>query len=299
MSDDPEKTPPPDPTPTPPPDPSPAPTPAASWTDGFDATQQEYITNKGWGGVDDLLQSYQNSEKLIGADPSKVLTISEDPAKMDEVWNKLGRPEAADKYSLKLPEEMKDGLYDNMAGAAHKAGLTDAQFATMQETFAEAAGTLKNERQAKFDADFNTWSQQNPTDLQNVMALNQAVGTTPEDMTAAMNGDTSAFYGILAKAAARMGEMPSPKPGGDVETPGGFQMTAEQAQAKIDALQADEGWLKRFNSDDKNVRDGATAERRPYIKIVSAAKQEDQGSVSTLEAENAALRAKLRAANLA
>jgi hypothetical protein len=79
-----------------------------------------------------------NQEKLLGNRiplPGKDAT----PEELNEFYAKLGRPETADKYELKAPADMPEGLpYDGefakrAAAEGHKLGLTQAQMAGLHD----------------------------------------------------------------------------------------------------------------------------------------------------------------------
>ncbi len=278
------------------PDPVAAPTPAPENTPfgAVDAELQAYIDNKKWTSPADAINAYKNLEGFRGVPEDRLLklpTDQADPEGMGEVWDRLGRPEAADKYTLALPEEMKDSVYDHMATAAHTAGLTDAQFQGMQKEFAAAAETLQQQRNEAVAADLETWKASNQQDFSNVQQLMNAAQITPDEMAAALSGDSAAFYGTLAKVASRMGERPAA--GLDSSGGGKFGMTPEQAQQKIAAMNADPAFQARLNSDDAKVRLAAAAERRPFMQVANPG----TGTPSELDVANqriAQLQAELR-----
>ncbi len=81
-----------------------------------------------------------NQEKLLG---SAIRVPGKDAPKeeIDAFLNKLGRPETADKYELKAPEKMPEGLpYDgefakDFRTKAHELGLTQAQAAALHDMY--------------------------------------------------------------------------------------------------------------------------------------------------------------------
>lgn len=84
-----------------------------------------------------LATSYFNAQKYVGAPPSEIIRLGAltDPAVLADVWTKLGRPEAPDKYELAdpKPEEMPAGLVISpeaktaFAAKAHELGLSTRQ----------------------------------------------------------------------------------------------------------------------------------------------------------------------------
>lgn len=254
-----------------------------------DADLKGYIETKGWKTEADAVRSYRNLEKLRGVPEDRLLKLPEDPADMGAVWDRLGRPEAPDKYTAAIPEDLRDGIYDRLAGKAHEAGLTDGQFKALQEEFATAAQEVQKARQSEYDAEFQSWQGENPAAYNKVKNMLSNVGASAEDVTAAMNGDAAAFYSVLAKVAARTGE--SEAVHGDGES--SFEMSADAAQAKIDAMMADKAFLDRLYHNDPKVREVAAREKRKYHMIVDQSKNMAGGSAAVLN-ENARLKAELR-----
>ena len=72
------------------------------WTAGLDE-YSDTIEAKGWSGTADVLKSYVNLERQVGAD--KVVLPAEGSELSEwEGWSKLGTPETADEYQLASPE---------------------------------------------------------------------------------------------------------------------------------------------------------------------------------------------------
>jgi hypothetical protein len=89
-------------TPAPAPASTPAPDAAAPWHGLTDPDAAAYISNKGWTAPADIVKSYQGVEKLIGRDPSTLITMPrmDDPEGVKSVFQKLGLPESPDKYDM-------------------------------------------------------------------------------------------------------------------------------------------------------------------------------------------------------
>jgi|DEB0MinimDraft_6_1074348.scaffolds.fasta_scaffold01677_9 hypothetical protein len=115
--------------------------PSGHWLDNVqDPATREWAEAKGLRNapIDAALSSYHNLEKLMGADKAgrTVVLPGDDatPEQRAEFFNKLGRPEAPDKYSVALPEGTTDTTrLDMMREAAFEAGITDAQLAKLAE----------------------------------------------------------------------------------------------------------------------------------------------------------------------
>jgi hypothetical protein len=125
------------PTPAPAPASTPAPDAAAPWHGLTDPDAAAYITNKGWAAPADIVKSYQGVEKLIGRDPSTLITMPrmDDPEGVKSVFQKLGLPESPDKYDMAvgLPKGAKpdEGFAKTMQSILHKSNVTDSQAKTL------------------------------------------------------------------------------------------------------------------------------------------------------------------------
>jgi len=185
------------------------------------------------------------------------VTLPDDPSEdgaMDAVWDKLGRPEAPDSYTNALGDEHADDVFKGAASKAHELGLTDKQFAGMQEWFGEAAQGLEAQRKEQIDTTYNDWAAKNPEAVNNVQRLTQAVGVSAEQMDAALDGDKASLFDMLGKVASRMSE------GKAVEGDGGadFTMSPQAAKQRVEQLWADPEFVKGYNDPNPKVR-------RPFI----------------------------------
>lgn len=139
-----------DPTPAPTPDPALAPAPGAGtpppWIDSLpDGDTKTWAVTKGLqnGTIENVLGSYHNLERVMGADKAgrTVVLLGDEPTdeQTNEFFTKLGRPKEAKDYAFKLPEgETDTARLDAMRLSAHALGITDKQFTGL----AEADGTF-------------------------------------------------------------------------------------------------------------------------------------------------------------
>jgi hypothetical protein len=111
---------------------TPAVTTPAAWHGLTEAADVAYLQNKGWATPGDVINSYRGAEKLIGKDPSTLLTLprADDPVGFRAAMSRLGMPETADKYTLDTPEGANPAYATWAKETFHKAGLTATQ-ATM------------------------------------------------------------------------------------------------------------------------------------------------------------------------
>jgi hypothetical protein len=148
------------------------------WIEGVqDPTTRAWAEAKGLqnGNFENVVNSYHNLEKMVGADKAgRTVTLLGDDATQEqknEFYGKLGRPDAAENYTLGLPEGETDGTrLEMMRNAAHDIGISDAQFTALAQAdaayisamgqghadnlavgAAEAEATLRSEWGAAFD----------------------------------------------------------------------------------------------------------------------------------------------------
>ena len=80
-----------------------------------------------------LIKNYVHAQKMVGADKVVVPGEAATEEEMNNFYTALGRPDNADGYGVKSPDEMPDGfpysedLAKAFAGEAHKLGLTPTQ----------------------------------------------------------------------------------------------------------------------------------------------------------------------------
>jgi len=80
--------------------------------------------------IDALAKSYINATKMIGQDKVAVPNKNSTEDQWNEVYDKLGRPESSDKYSLNVKSDvvpMDEGSIKQFADNAHKLGLNQKQ----------------------------------------------------------------------------------------------------------------------------------------------------------------------------
>ncbi len=125
-------------------DPAPAGDAPPAWLANLDDETREAISHKGYKSEQDLAKGYLEAQRFINADGKKLLVPGEDaePAAWEKFYGELGRPETAEAYEYFTPEgvEIPEDLQQfrtAMAGAAHKAGLNQAQLTGIEGSYNE------------------------------------------------------------------------------------------------------------------------------------------------------------------
>lgn len=238
---------------------------AADWTTSFDDGTRGFIQTKGWKTPADVLGSYQNLEKLLGADKAgRGVVLPKDDAPPEE-WaafhNRLGRPETVDGYKLPVPEGDKGEFAKQAASWFHEAGLTTKQAETLAAKWNEHMGGSMQSQQAAFE-------QQAAIDVQDLQkewgdkfeaqselarrAIREA-GMSKEDGQAIERAlgikKAAQVFAFLGKQFSE-----APMKGGEGANRGAFGGTPEDARARISALKGDAGWTAKYLSGDTDAR---------------------------------------------
>ena len=271
-------------------------TPAVTESDGqiatgpikFDAfevpeAQLKMVAAKGWKGVNDMLESYEGLEKLVGLErgddlaKGRVLIRPKGDAKPEEIAEFFGKategmvPKEAKDYGITAPEGMDPAPFEQAGEMFKEAGLPKP-FADKLIGVVAAAEKAKVEQ---FQAD----SAKQVTDLQaewadkyedNLEAGCRAAAAVGLDGDALNRIELAIGTGPMLKAFAEFGkqyaEMEAPKPG-EQGAPGQFRETQAGAAAKIEALNKDDAFQARYLSPNPMVRTAAIAEMEALLKI--------------------------------
>jgi hypothetical protein len=108
--------------------------------------------------VPTLAKNYVNAQRLVGTDRIQAPQSSWGDKEWGEFFNKAGRPETPDKYTLPTDLKMEEGvtLDEKKLGAArahfHKMGLTNKQADGMLRYYAESLNSTTAEQRQKEEA---------------------------------------------------------------------------------------------------------------------------------------------------
>lgn len=240
---------------------------------------REWVKSKGFKDPDAMVSSYRELEaKFLSGDKIVLPKEGDSPEAIEAFHKAIGRPEAADKYDLKLGEgeEVNEDLAKVMREAAFKAGVPASMFAAMAEPFNaymrdvlqshEAAQVQQRdagvaEYKSEVGDKFNT----------HIAAGNKAMRLlelTGEDIAGIEQGlGTKKTLALFAKLGMGMGEDILLDAGGRPK----FSMSKEEAQAELDRSGKEPGYLDKLKSD-PNVK----ARREHLLSIVAAAEARER-----------------------
>ncbi len=250
-----------------------APAAPADWTASIaDPDTKNWVTAKGFKDPASVAQSARNLEKLIGGGLDKILKIPGDdtPEAWNDVYAKLGRPDAQEKYSFKAPEGADPKFAEAAKAWFHGAGLNDKQATAITEAWnnhvAQALQTQNEARTAEnakqLDGLKKEWGAAFEQNMQLVDRAAKELGLDEKVLTAlrdSMGGAAAAKF--LHTLGTKVGEAAFHT--GDNPAGFGGALTPAQAQAKIAELKHDKGFVAKYLSKDS----GALAEMARLHKM--------------------------------
>ncbi len=237
----------------------------ADWTAALPESARGFVQTKGWKQPADLLGSYQNLEKLLGADKAGrgVVLPKEDAASEDwaAFYNRLGRPETADGYKLPVPDGDAGTFAKDAAQWFHEAGLTAKQAEALAGKWSEYTGKMTQdsdaayEQQAALDVTDLKKSWGKEYDAQTELAR-RAIRESGLSQDEAQAIERALGLGKAVRVFAALGKQfaEAPMKGGEGAGRGSFGQTPEAARARISSLKADKAWTQRYLSGDADAR---------------------------------------------
>jgi hypothetical protein len=108
----------------------PVPTVAKSWKEAIPEELRNDPNISKFTELEALAKSYVNATRMIGQDKVAVPNNNSTEDQWNEVYDKLGRPESADKYQLDVKSDivpLDDGAIKQFAENAHQLGLNNKQ----------------------------------------------------------------------------------------------------------------------------------------------------------------------------
>lgn len=226
-----------------------------SWTDGFDASQKDYIAQKGFQDNKALLDSYVNLEKLRGVPAERLLKIPEAPdaPEWNDIYSKLGKPATAEGYGIQ-PADPKQPAFSNWAKETFlKNNLTQAQgqelvkaftdFQTQAEADAKVAHTQKVQEQTGLLK--KEWGAAYDQNVNRARAAYRQFGIPDAAIDSLEN--TIGFDGVMKmfhKLGSQIGEHDYINGSGPGDK--NLVLTPDQAKARIKALKSDKAWADKY-----------------------------------------------------
>ena len=241
-----------------------APVAAPNWLEGADEVTVGYVQNKGWDKPTQVLESYRNLEKLMGADRAGNTVILPKPdASPDEIgkfFDRLGRPADAAGYKIEVPQG-GDPEFAKTAGSwFHELGLSQKQGEALAAKWNEYATGLQTNAQTQSqqqikDDEFALKQEWGAAFQQNLTTAQAAARGLGMDEATINKLEASLGYkgtmDLFHQIGSKIGE--SEFVSGDKTEKFGAALTPGQAQAQIRDLMADKNFVGRYLSKDANA----------------------------------------------
>ncbi len=198
----------------------PTPQPTKSWKEAISEEFRNDPNIEKFTEIDALAKSYINATKMIGQDKVAVPNKNSTEDQWNEVYEKLGRPESADKYTLNVKSDVvpiEDTAIKQFAENAHKLGLNNKQaqgilefYKTNMEGVAQQAKVDTETAQAQSEQQLRQeWGRDFEPNVKKAGALAKA-NMNPEilDMTLS-NGTRLGDHPEIIKGFAKIANMMS------------------------------------------------------------------------------------------
>ena len=233
----------------------------------------ELVKAKGWKGPADALLSYQNLERVFGADKAGRTILApksdDDADGWSAVYNRLGRPESPDKYGLPVPEGDDGSFAQAAAPVLHELGLTTRQAKGLAEWWNKASSArieaegeaFAKSSEAEYAALKGEWgtaaAQNEELAKRAVLKFSKEAGIDEAAFDAMERAIGTAKVMKLFHA---IGSQFSESSFVASDTPTGGALTPAQAKQKVAGMFADKEFMARYMHPDERVRQGAIEE---------------------------------------
>lgn len=226
------------------------------WSASFDEETAAYVQNKGWQSPTDLLSSYRNLEKYAGGSKNllELPGPDADQAKLDEFYNRLGRPADPGQYGIESPEGGDADLLNWFTKTAYANGLTSKQAQSLFQQWNEmAASKMEAMQQSAMENSERAigelkreWGQAYDKQIDMGRRAVAALGLDQQRLTEYENKlGTGEMLKLFATLGSKMGE-PSFEDGGRSNSTGGFGVTPAQAQQQLADLKMDKQFMGEY-----------------------------------------------------
>ena len=238
----------------------------STWKDSISEEYRKDPNIEKFTEADALAKSYINAVKMIGQDKLAVPTNNSTEEAWNEVYDKLGRPESAEKYSLDAKSKvvsLDENAVKQFAETSHKLGLNNKQaqgllefYKTNMEGTAQQAKIDTETAQAQAEQELRSeWGREFDTKVKQAGSLAKA-NMKPEilDMTLSNGtrlGDHPEIIKGFAKIAGMMAEDKI------VSTESESVQSNQSIQDEIDTIINDRAspyWNKSHPNHDKQVQ---------------------------------------------
>lgn len=235
------------------------------WIGTFNDDGKGFVQNKGWKAPTDMLESYRNLEKLVGAPQEKLLKLpaDDDVTGWESVHTRLGKPATPEAYGLKPSKQGESADFSNWAAQEfHKSNLTTKQAQQLSEGWnqyqqareAEGKSTYQAKGVAEMTALKKEWGAAHD---QNMSIAQRAAREFGIEAQVIDTLESSIGYAktmkLFQNIGSKLGESQfvAGNPGNGSQN---GPMTPAQAKTEIATLRGDPGFVKKYQDGDHVAR---------------------------------------------
>ena len=243
--------------------------PPTGWFDAVkDPEVKGWLQNKNYPDVDSALKAHWGLERLMGADKAgRTVMLPKDDNDADG-WKaltaKLGVPEKADDYKLPMPDGVDDGFAKKAASWFHEAGVPPRQATKIAEAWnnwvKEQVDTGAAAERAESDKQMQALQKEWGKDFDAKKELAQrgyrafAKQFGLDDNAALERMESVLGAANMTKFFTGLGSLDSEHSFAGSDKPGGFGLSAGEAQKRVDEITAkrtageinDHQWRKEY-----------------------------------------------------
>ena len=235
--------------------PPPPPPTSTSWTEKLTPEQKGYIENKGFKEPTDILNSYQNFEKLMGGPKEKLVRLPDKPdaPEWNDVYEKMGRPKDPKEYGLGTGEADDKDFAEWAGKTFHELGFSKGQAEKLINKWGQyydQRNTQGQEMKSKLALEQETklkskWGNNFEAEMNVARSAAKAFGMPPE---VADKLEEAIGYGatieFLNSVGKKMGE--GTFEDGNSGAGNTFALSPNAARDKLKILQADPQWTSNY-----------------------------------------------------
>lgn len=238
------------------------------WTSGLSQDMRGFVQNKAYTNPGQVIEGYQQMEKLLGAKESLVkLPSTPDAAEWNDVYTRLGRPQSAKDY--KFGADVSKGGDEKFTNWAKEnffeLGLSAKQAESLAERFDKYSTSLQQENTnqqaevvAKQEQDLRReWGKAFDDRVNYGKQAARELGIKPEVIDTLQNAMGFAdVMKLMAKLGETIGEGKFVRGSGGQKSFG--NMTPEMAINRINTLKADPTFTQRYLAGDGAAKEEFT-----------------------------------------
>lgn len=242
----------------------------APWYSDLPVEMHPTIQTKGWKDPAAVVDSYVNLEKLLGADRAgRTITLPTDKSTPEEIaafQAKLGVPEKADGYEIKLPEGADPTFANSMRAAFKEAGIPKAAGEKIASIYQQQEAAAQQAFIQQSDADVRAlqgeWGTEFEGNLEIAGQGARALGLGDPKLRDSLERavGTKNMLTMLHRVGQMVSEHGGPRLGSDGSKGATFGLTKEAADSRIEQLKNDAEFQARLQSPNAKVREKAMEE---------------------------------------